>query len=187
MLGRAHALLSALLPSTLLMLLPLAPVERSTLLQSLSSGQLLCAAYNIGVRRSRKPWGYVSKDSIHDIAAIESQPINGATSEQRERAKRGWTFRRTDNLRLWAAALKLRYMLPVITTNPSKTGKNTPRNGSTPLSSPSPSIQRFPHTEEVILFDAPVVARQEPGWEDMLETLLLKWVNVVAEERRGDR
>lgn len=102
-LGRTHALLNALLPSTLSSLLPPTPVDRESLLQALSSGQLLCAAYNTGVRRSRKPWGYVSKDAIHDIAALESQPVNGDSSEQREKAKRGWTFRRTDNLRLWAA------------------------------------------------------------------------------------
>ena len=82
-------------------------------------------------------------------------------------------------------ALKLRYMIPLVSTNPSKNGKNTPLNGSTPLSSPSPSTQRFP--EAVIVFDAPIVARQESGWEDMLEAVLLKWVEAVSEERRGDR
>lgn len=122
--GRAHALLSALLPSALAALLPSAPVDRSTLLQALSSGQLLCASYNTGVRRSRKPWGYVSKDSIHDIASLESQPINGDTSEQREKTRRGWTFRRTDNLRLWAAYVLFLLLLPA-SSNSNRQGIET--------------------------------------------------------------
>ena len=73
--------------------------EHADILRALSSGQLLCNAYNTAVRRSRKPWGYVSKDAIHDIAALEeAQGGDGG-----EAGKRGWTFRRTDNLRLWAA------------------------------------------------------------------------------------
>ena len=73
--------------------------DRAKFLQALSSGQVLCNAYNTGVRRSRKPWGYVSKDAIHDIAALEE----AQGGDDGEGAKRGWTFRRTDNLRLWAA------------------------------------------------------------------------------------
>lgn len=89
-------------------------------------------------------------------------------------------------------------MLLVVTTNPSKAsitpagGRNTPRAvstplGTTPLSSPSPTKQKFPAFDDVILFDAPVVARQEAGWEGMLEALVLKWVEAVVDERRGDR
>lgn len=101
-LGRLHALLQALLPSSLQHLLPPAPSDRATLLGALASGQLLCTAYNTGVRRSRKPWGLVNRDAIHDIAALEAQSV---AEEDSERARRGWTFRRTDNLRLWAACV----------------------------------------------------------------------------------
>lgn len=54
---------------------------------------------------------------------------------------------------------------------------------------PSPSKARFSSssTEPPIFFDAPLVARREDGWEDMLENLVLKWMNVVVEERRGER
>lgn len=90
----------ALLPDTLLPALP-SSTDRNTLLQALSSGQLLCVAYNTGVRRSRKPWGYISKDAIHDIVALEQAAAKDQVKE--EKAKRSWTFRRTDNLRLWAA------------------------------------------------------------------------------------
>ena len=54
-LSRTHALLIALLPTSLLPHLPTSP-DQAELLNALSSGQLLCVAYNIGVRQSRKPW-----------------------------------------------------------------------------------------------------------------------------------
>jgi len=65
-----HALLVALLPASLLLHLPTSP-DRADLLNALSSGQLLCVAYNIGARQSRKPWGYINDESIHDIVALE--------------------------------------------------------------------------------------------------------------------
>ena len=99
--GRLHALLIALLPANLLPQLPSPPPDRASLMHSLSSGQLLCLAYNVGVRKSRKPWGFVSRDAIHDIIALEAQSPGG--EHESEKGKRGWTFRRTDNLRLWAA------------------------------------------------------------------------------------
>ncbi|KIP07844.1 hypothetical protein PHLGIDRAFT_70384 [Phlebiopsis gigantea 11061_1 CR5-6] len=178
-LGRLHALLQALVPGSLLHLLPRAPPDRAVLLQALSSGQLLCSAYNIGVRKSRKPWGFVNKDAIHDIAALEAQSV--AEGEQ-EQARKGWTFRRTDNLRLWAAALKLRYSLPVHTP---ASGKLAPKEGTTPVGSPSTPIFRFPTAELPITFDAPLIARHEPGWEDMLEQLAMRWMQAVVDEKRG--
>lgn len=96
--GRAHALLLALLPENLCSLLPPTP-DRTVFFSALTSGQCLCTAYNTGVRRSRKPWGFISVDSIHDIASLE-QCVDGADGD--EKAKIGWTFRRIDNLRVWA-------------------------------------------------------------------------------------
>ena len=104
-------MIQALLPSSLQHLLPSFASDKDGFLKSLSSGQLLCVAYNVGVRKSRKPWGYVSKDAIHDIAAFESQS-QGETEEQKEKTKKGWTFRRTDNLRLWSA-----YVFPIHITS----------------------------------------------------------------------
>jgi hypothetical protein len=55
------------------------------------------------VRKSSKPWGYISKDAIHDILALEEAQAAGKDEDKEsEKAKKGWTFRRTDNLRLWA-------------------------------------------------------------------------------------
>ena len=103
-LPRAHALLVALLPASLLSHLPTSP-DRAKFLNALSSGQLLCVAYNIGVRQSRKPWGYINDDSIHDIVALEDalSAASAVDSSQAEKGRKGWTFRRTDNLRLWGA------------------------------------------------------------------------------------
>ncbi|KAI0773197.1 hypothetical protein BD413DRAFT_540023 [Trametes elegans] len=197
--GRLHALLAALLPANLLQLLPIDPSDHAGLLRALSSGQILCNAYNTGVRRSRKPWGYVSRDAIHDIAALElAQSAEGTT----ETGKRGWTFRRTDNLRLWAAALKLRYLLPILLPSgrrPRESGAGaspatgsgalTPWDGNSPLPSPAASAVSFPSsvTEDTIIFDAPLVARLEDGWEDMLERLVFKWMDAVVGEKRGER
>ena len=95
--GRMHAFLKSVLPSPLATIIPDDPADRETILDKLASGQLLCVAYNAAVRQSRKPWGYISQDSIHDIAALE------ASAEAGEASRSGWTFRRSDNLRLWAA------------------------------------------------------------------------------------
>ncbi|THU81983.1 hypothetical protein K435DRAFT_872766, partial [Dendrothele bispora CBS 962.96] len=177
---------------------------RTTFLDCLSSGQLLCLSYNAGVRKSKKPWGYVNQESIHDIFAL-------AKAEQdSEKKQTGWTFRRTDNLRLWAGSLKLRYMLPIIlpthvlpiapSTSSSSTGSrpgtpklgtgsnaNTPLTGNTPLSSPLPHGQRFNANEPPLLFDAKVVARKDEGWDGMLEAVLVRWMWRVLDERRGER
>lgn len=183
--GRLYALIHALTPSSLQHLLPPSPTDRASLLTALSSGQLLCIAYNTGVRRSRKPWGYVNKAAIHDIAALEAQPV---AEQDREKTRRGWTFRRTDNLRLWAAALKLRYNVPVWTPPSARADRLAPGEmGMSPSPSPSPqaSMFRFPTAEPPITFDAPLIARKDPGWEDMLETLALRWMQAVVNEKRG--
>lgn len=98
-LGRAHATLVALLPAHLLPILPIDSSDRKTFLLKLSSGQALCVAYNAGVRQSRKPWGYISRDAIHDVVALEA----AASTKDTDEKPKGWTFRRTDNLRLWIA------------------------------------------------------------------------------------
>ena len=169
----------------------------------------MCIAYNACVRKSRQPWGFVSKDGIHDILALEKEASRNGTGDE-EGGKKVWTFRRTDNLRLWVgyvplilaiiftscsstfsfhiSALKLRYTLPIHI--PSHLS-GTPI--STPLSSPSSRMQTFTfpnnvkmnhRRESLIVFDARVVAKKEEGWEDMLESVLFRWVDKVVEERR---
>lgn len=95
--GRTHALLKHVLPSSLAAIIPDDSSDRTAILEKLASGQLLCVAYNAAVRQSHRPWGYISQDSIHDIATLE------ASTDAGEYKRSGWTFRRSDNLRLWAA------------------------------------------------------------------------------------
>jgi len=200
-LARAHSLLQTFLPPALLPALTPSADPRKPFLASLSSGQLLCVAYNSCVRKSKKPWGYISRDGIHDILALEAneKAKDGNKGDEEgdkrdggkgEAGKKGWTFRRTDNLRLWAGALKLRYMLPIVVPpQPQSHTQNTTghSNSNTPL--PSPTSTRFSGSlsDPPIVFDARVVARKDEGWEDMLAELLLRWVGRVVEERRGVR
>ena len=55
-------------------------------------------AYNTCVRKSKKPWGFVNKDGIHDIFALERTALENGEEGV---GKKVWTFRRIDNLRLW--------------------------------------------------------------------------------------
>lgn len=179
-LGRAHAVLSTFLPKGLLHNLR-SPEPSSAFLDCLSSGQLLCVAYNAIVRKSKKPLGYISKDSIHDIFALE----RANEEEELPGSKKGWTFRRTDNLRLWVGALKLRYILPVQV--PSQIFKPITGFGLPALPSlPEISRQSPTHTEDPssTFFDAKVVARRGEGWENMLRSVLVLWVQKVVDERR---
>lgn len=62
------------------------------------------------------------------------------------------------------------------------------RDIGTPTTSPSALLQTFSELsvrEPPILFDAKVVAKRADGWEDMLENVLLRWVEKVVEERRA--
>ncbi|KAI9439284.1 hypothetical protein H4582DRAFT_1948160 [Lactarius indigo] len=181
-LTRAHALLVALLPASLLPHLP-GSQDRAKFLNALSSGQLLCLAYNAGVRQSRKPWGYINPDSIHDIIALEAALTKSEVDgSQEEKGRKGWTFRRTDNLRLWGAAVRIRYMLPIISpaTPDVPTLKPNPTGDAVPT---SPSSSKF--SEPPIFFDAREVARQDDGWENMLERVLFRWTLAVVDERRS--
>ncbi|KAG9312487.1 hypothetical protein JVU11DRAFT_6874 [Chiua virens] len=202
-LGRAHALLITLLPENLRSLVP-STTDKSALFSALTSGQCLCVAYNTGVRRSRKPWGFISVDSIHDIASLE-QSGDGADGD--EKGKVGWTFRRIDNLRLWAGALKLRYLLPLIVpsapgrpdhiprtasparassrgASPARSSSGHPVGASTLVDVPSPVKIRSATAEPPLIFDPRLVARKDEGWETMLESLVSRWVKAVLDETR---
>ena len=51
-----------------------------------------------------------------------------------------------------------------------------------------PTRLRFPTIQEVpIHFDAKVIAKKDEGWEEMLRDVVNAWVDVVVEERRGER
>ena len=99
----SHALFVSSLPASLLPHLP-GSQDRAAFLNANSSDQLLCLAYDTGDLQFRKPWGYINVDSIHDIIALEAALTNSeADGSQEEKGRKGWTFRRTDNLHRWGA------------------------------------------------------------------------------------
>ncbi|SPO22636.1 uncharacterized protein UTRI_01314 [Ustilago trichophora] len=207
------------------------------LLPLLYDGYLLCRAFNEAVRRSDKPWGYISSREMHDLEAEEAallhkealrvkraqeaEALNFQTRTDRRSASEGdsgaadtehqprsiepesqasrpgWTFRRTENLRVWAAALKLRYHIQTTATRaiPAKPATTGPTYGSLGMgklalhgrraasesSTPSSMVQHG--TSRTIDFDPAKVARKEDGWQDMMTKLLVAWIDAVAEEQ----
>jgi hypothetical protein len=66
----------------------------------------------------------------------------------------------------FTSALRIRYQIPI---------------------SSSPIINRSAFDPPFLLFDARTVARREggSGWDAMLETVLLRWVEEIVKEKRG--
>ncbi|EGG03898.1 uncharacterized protein MELLADRAFT_117173 [Melampsora larici-populina 98AG31] len=122
------------------------PIEsRTDFLKCLSDGMLVCIAYNIALRQSHRPWGFIPSQSIHNVIELEQRNLSIITSHSNQNQNHsssssdpneriGLTYRRMDNLRVWAAALKLRYLIK--------------SQG----------------------FEPKVVSRGEDGWEKMLES-----------------
>jgi hypothetical protein len=152
-LEQVHALLSAFLPSSLRPRLGAAP-DAQALLDSLADGQLLCLAYNNALRSSRRPWGFVPPNAIHDLTASSASVAVGRT------------FRRFENLRVLAAALSLRYGISLGGTAREQRAKSAPPQ-------PYPALRSF---------DARTVARRDPGWTDQLEALVVAWCEAVVRE-----
>ena len=110
------------LPSELLSFLPFPPTPpssptssssaqrsfRSKLLDILSDGQLICTAYNGAVRKSKKPWGFIQLETVHDLLGLTEDSDTGEEDAMtlgpslRNKGRTSWTFRRTENLRYWA-------------------------------------------------------------------------------------
>lgn len=202
-------------------------------LSALSNGQLLCLAYNEALRQSKRPWGFIQPQDIHDVmtyerAAQEARKNKSAQERieeklEREERKRkgetstsgtnsslGWTFRRTENLRVWTAALRLRYLLSFSTSqqvvapaaasttrrmssftygNASNTSKEDLAlvELSSSGSAVPPQATLLPPLAPV--FDPKIVARKQLGtpWLDMLEEALCSWAQaVVSEELETD-
>lgn len=80
------------------------------------------------------------------------------------------------------SALKLRYLLPIMPPPKAQVPMVT---GASTQASPESSTFRFPSTDPPIIFDAALVARREGDWEDMLQYLLLEWIQAVVVERRS--
>lgn len=154
----------------------------------LSDGQMLCTAYNAVLRKSEKPWGFIPRDSIHDVISLMRErqlkeqaerrssvdesghlQVGGSSSTSMRRvsseglsgddsvvinnnkSRIGLTFRRLENLRVFVAAIKLRY-----------------------------SIQLSQN------IDLRIIARKEEGWREMITEIASKWVEAAAYEKRNE-
>lgn len=114
--GRVHAFLVAHLPPDLLDRLTPPHGEGGSppaFWEGLADGHLMCLAYNSALRKSERPWGFIPNSSIHDLVAIQSAPepvrpgIRPAKPKEEDasapRERVGLTFRKIENLRVWAA------------------------------------------------------------------------------------
>ncbi|GAA5861366.1 hypothetical protein JCM8547_006107 [Rhodosporidiobolus lusitaniae] len=202
-LALAHSLLlshAPHLPSHLTSLLPpyplpSSPSTRTDLLTLLSTGELLCHAYNAVLRHSSsRGFGFISQGSIHSVPAAsqgEGEEGGGGVGSvqmgregsqmstvsmvsedgkgEGKKKKVGRTFRRVENLGMWAAALKFRYSLPLVLPSPTS-------SSSTPPSLPPNAIP----------FDPRLITSLRPGWEAMLEKAIRAWGKKVRGEWREE-
>ncbi|CBQ70462.1 conserved hypothetical protein [Sporisorium reilianum SRZ2] len=219
--------------------------DMEALLPLLSDGYLLCRAFNEVVRRSDKPWGYISLHEMHDLeaeeAALLQKEILRAKQAQEDEAVKfqtrahrksisedassaddsgiaiksaepeppttrpGWTFRKSENLRYWAAALKLRHHIQTTATKAvpaAKASTTGPTYGSLGMgklalhapraaseshaaspSSPRRGSSSGSASSSKIDFDPAKVARKEAEWQEMLTTLIVAWIDAVAREQ----
>ncbi|KAK4689386.1 hypothetical protein P7C73_g725, partial [Tremellales sp. Uapishka_1] len=179
---RIHAFLLSHLPLELQTYLPSLSVEdpaNSSLISRLSDGYLLTQAYNIAIAQSPRSWGFINDDVYETL---------GETDEKE------WTFRKVANLTCWAAALRLRYSLPV--NLPTAHGTPNQRSSSPspstsptkkPVPLPQSSIGSSRKNDPRIDFDPMIIARKGEGWEGMLENAISKWIQSVAREVREDK
>jgi len=105
--ARLLSLLSNLLPPNFFHHLP----SPSSTLEPYTNGHLLCHAFNIAVRRSARPWGFVLEHEIHDFLGEREE----ASEQSRRRSGEGlegggpsggrkeYVFRKVENLRVFAA------------------------------------------------------------------------------------
>ncbi|PWZ01115.1 hypothetical protein BCV70DRAFT_216419 [Testicularia cyperi] len=138
-----------------------------------------------------------------DIDAVSSASL-ALSSEPSTRP--GWTFRRTENLRVWAAALKLRYQIQSTSVRsvalaPTALGPtygslgmgklalhgrrvaSEASAGSHRSTTLKPSVAADKSDTTPLDFDPRKVARKEDGWHDMLTGMILRWIDEVAREQ----
>ncbi|TIC46905.1 hypothetical protein E3Q08_00248 [Wallemia mellicola] len=186
-LGRLYALFMSYLPSSLKILLPSPSEDPSGFMDRISDGQMLCIVFNNILRRSRRPWGFIPPQDIHDIVGLEKEELEANDDNNKSKSKTSWTFRRTDNLRIWAAALKLRYLislspsilptLPHILTNKPPSIENGEQDGQSPIIASLLGHQKSS-------FNAKAVAQRLDGWEQSLGYAAGRYLEAVVHEYR---
>lgn len=150
------------------------------LLDSLSDGYVLCHAFNAALRRSYRAWGFIPSSNIHDLTVSGSAVVHKSNPEEAPSDIKlrppGWTFRRVENLNRFAAAVTLRYGMRLLPLPPS----------SSPNGMTRAATDRGKKPVEGLPFDAAMVVRKDPGWEAILEGLVVAWVGSVVQEEQSD-
>ncbi|GAA6008535.1 hypothetical protein JCM10207_007148 [Rhodosporidiobolus poonsookiae] len=208
-LARAHALLlshAPLLPApfpSLLSSTPSSSLSSPALLALLRNGDCLCHAYTAVLRHSSgRAFGFLRAERVHGLPVpvpgegedgqgegeAGGEAMSREASSGAEGKKVGGTFRRIENLRMWAAALKFRYALPLVLP-PSSTSSTTaapslPTSPDPSTSSASSSSLAADSTQ--IGFDPRLIATRGEGWDTMLARAVGAWAEAVGRERREE-
>ena len=172
-------MLVAQLPASLLQYL-VAPLDKpdssnTAFLECLSDGQLLCLAFNSAIAQSSRRWAFIPTEQIHDLISLTAQQPTSRTSlesrrapselsESGDSARIGLTFRRLENLRLFLAALRLRYGVSLLPSHQREKGTSKDAGA------------------EAVEVDLKVVSRKDPGWEAMMERIVFSWTRAVVNE-----
>uniref|UniRef100_V5E7P9 Uncharacterized protein n=2 Tax=Kalmanozyma brasiliensis (strain GHG001) TaxID=1365824 RepID=V5E7P9_KALBG len=138
-----------------------------------------------------------SRNSPSEGASISKggTPQTGAEEGEHRASRPGWTFRKTENLRVWAAALKLRYAIQTTATRAAvRPVAAAPTYGNLGLGKLNLHGRRVASESHIssdisksssrtIDFDPVRVARHDAGWQEMLTKLIHAWIDAVAAEQ----
>ena len=195
-----QACLNVNLPAHLLVHLADFPMTttREDLLLCLSDGQLLCVAYNSILKRSQRPWGFITSSNIHDLVsltyektkqaqetssgtqAISSTPMRASSSERQSDegaipangARVGLTCK-VDYIPSYAV-----YRLMTASVCTVRRLENLRLfTGAIKL--------RYSVTLDSKI-DIKGIARKCQDWQNMLEEIACKWLQAILEETRNE-
>ncbi|KAI9608016.1 hypothetical protein H4Q26_005469 [Puccinia striiformis f. sp. tritici PST-130] len=175
-------------------------------LDSLSDGTLLCIAYNIVLRKSQRPWGFIPVESIHNLAVDQSvctglnnleidddktsSTLGGGAGAGGGPNKIGITFRRMENIKVWSAALKLRYLIkgeiPTTKSSPPNSNATTHHQHQQQLDPNSSPSHHHHHHLNHTKFDPKSIAKKSDDWDHALLYMILKWLESVKNEKREE-
>ncbi|KAL9931458.1 hypothetical protein V8E36_009623 [Tilletia maclaganii] len=184
---RLLILMEDLLPADLRPHLRSRGTDSDALLATLADGHLLGLTYNAALRRSRRPWGFLRAEDIHALVG------DASTTEASK-----WTFRKIDNLRNWAAALRLRYSIAaddltvvdldrdwdeqgLVASGESSSSSSPHGNADTVAADPLASTP-IGYALGKIRFEPRAVARQEGDWKPALSALIAAWLKALSNE-----
>ncbi|POW11610.1 hypothetical protein PSTT_05153 [Puccinia striiformis] len=133
-------------------------------LDSLSDGTLLCIAYNIVLRKSQRPWGFIPVESIHNLAVDQSvcTGLNNLEIDDDKTSSTlgggagagGGLIRSVSHLEEWRI-----------------------------LNSPS---HHHHHHLNHTKFDPKSIAKKSDDWDHALLYMILKWLESVKNEKREE-